>query len=587
MKFENQLLSKSNHIWEDQYINYEKLKSLVRKKIPAAPDSSSSDDTIKSTLPPETTPPTSTEDNNYDGSKKDGLMPPPPQPPSVDLDRWLNAPESISDTTKTSQQQQQQEKEIEVADEALIALIKRTILSELEKINSFFISQELEAKRRSKQLEEEWDEGLQGLRKDDWIKRVYQFCNFLEDLQSYVSLNQMGFRKILKKYDKYLNTTLTEDLGPIINEAYFSKSPVPRQLLLKAKRRLTASMPRSPKTRLSISGSLLTPQIPTFASLNLDALPAGLSRMWICLATDGLSQPISVPVMIAKGEYTGPVVGITAALHGNELNGIPLIHRLFREFDSSQLSGAVVAVIVANTPGYLRAQRGFSDGTDLNRMFPGKEMGTAAQVYVHSLMENIINRCHYVLDLHTASLGRANSLYVRTDMNNETTRRMARLQNPQIIVHNTGYDQSLRGAAVDRGIPAITVEIGNPQRFQERFIKFALIGVENILCSLEMVPREPEHPEYEPIVCSRSFWIFTTSGGILEVLPDVNTLVREGELIARVHTIFGDEKEFYHAPIDGIVIGKSINPVCQTGDRILHLGVFGDVFQRVSEDGHL
>lgn len=140
---------------------------------------------------------------------------------------------------------------------------------------------------------------------------------------------------------------------------------------------------------------------------------------------------------------------------------------------------------------------------------------------------------------------------------------------------------------MDRGIPAITVEIGNPQRFQERFIQFALLGVENILCSLEMVPREPQKPDYEPVVCSRSFWIFTTAGGILEVLPEINAYIKEGELIARIFDIFGDETDEYYAPANGIVIGKTINPVCQTGDRILHLGVFGRNFMPVTEDGHL
>lgn len=551
MKFGKQLLLKSNHAWADHYVSYQELKELIGEFRSSFQISQSNSAAIQET--------------EIIGDK-------------IESDTSCNDP--VVNTKKDMTRAMP-------IDETVLSKIKHRILIELEKVNLFFINQELEAKRKFKELEDAWDENLTGFLKDEWIKNVHQFCRHLEDLQNYVSLNQTGFRKILKKYDRHLKTTLEEELGSVISEAYFSKSSNPHQLLLDAKKRLTTNLPRSPKRRISISGSLLTPQVPTFASLNLDALPIGLSRMWICLSTDGLSQPISVPVMIAKGDYTGPVLGITAALHGNELNGIPLIHRLFRELDSSQLSGAVVAVIVANIPGYLRAQRGFSDGTDLNRVFPGKETGSASQVYVYNLMENIINRCHYVLDLHTASLGRSNSLYVRTDMNNETTRRMARLQNPQIIVHNTGYDRSLRCAAVDRGIPAITVEIGNPQRFQERFIKFALIGVENILCSLEMVPREPERPEYEPIICSHSFWIFTTSGGILDVLPEVNTFVSEGDIIARVYTIFGDEKEAYHAPLDGIIIGKSINPVCQTGDRILHLGVFGDVFQRVSEDGHL
>src|SRR6185312_4071931 len=112
---------------------------------------------------------------------------------------------------------------------------------------------------------------------------------------------------------------------------------------------------------------------------------------------------------------------------------IPLIHRLMsQELDCSALHGIVVAVPVANVPGYLASQRTFSDGTDLNRVMPGKRNGTTSQVYAVNLIDRIVSKMDYLIDLHTASKGRANSLYVRANMVNERTRRMARLQNPQV-----------------------------------------------------------------------------------------------------------------------------------------------------------
>lgn len=56
-------------------------------------------------------------------------------------------------------------------------------------------------------------------------------------------------------------------------------------------------------------------------------------------------------MQVACGAFTGPVVGITAAVHGNELNGIPLIHRLFHEIDCGTLCGTLVAIPVVNTLG--------------------------------------------------------------------------------------------------------------------------------------------------------------------------------------------------------------------------------------------
>ena len=165
-----------------------------------------------------------------------------------------------------------------------------------------------------------------------------------------------------------------------------------------------------------------------------------------------------------QGAFEGPILGITSALHGNELNGIPLIFRLIRELDIGVLQGTVVAVPVVNGPGFLRHSRYFHDGQDLNRLFPGNPKGNCGQQYVYQFLEKIVKKFDYNVDLHTASFGRINSLYVRADMNNRVTNNMAMLQEAQIIVHNTAPDGSMRSAAMKLGIPSITVEIGDPSR---------------------------------------------------------------------------------------------------------------------------
>ncbi len=85
-------------------------------------------------------------------------------------------------------------------------------------------------------------------------------------------------------------------------------------------------------------------------------------------------------------------------------------------------------------------QRGFLDNVDLNRMMPGKENGTTSQIYAHQFVTKIISKFEYLLDLHTACHGRVNSLYIRPDLEQDETRTLAFLQNPQIIVQK--YDES-------------------------------------------------------------------------------------------------------------------------------------------------
>ena len=61
-----------------------------------------------------------------------------------------------------------------------------------------------------------------------------------------------------------------------------------------------------------------TPTI-TVRELLLQDVPRGrLNRYWLHLVRDGLGMPVYIPVMIVRGKEDGPVLGLTAAVHGND-----------------------------------------------------------------------------------------------------------------------------------------------------------------------------------------------------------------------------------------------------------------------------
>ena len=91
--------------------------------------------------------------------------------------------------------------------------------------------------------------------------------------------------------------------------------------------------------------------------------------------------------------------------------------------------------------------------------------------------------------------------------------------------------------------------------------------------SPEIVDDEIEIPAKPTVLCKSSFWIYTDVGGLLTVWVDLREEVKKGQLIATIRDIFGHKIKDYLAPSDGIVIGKSVSPVNQTGGRILHLGI--------------
>ena len=296
-------------------------------------------------------------------------------------------------------------------------------------------------------------------------------------------------------------------------------------------------------------------------------------RRLVRLAEDGLGRSLCVPALIARGAHPGPILGVTAAVHGNELNGIPTIHRLFRLLDRAQLHGTVVGVPIVNVPAYMNRSRTLREGMDLNRLMPGRTRGHAGEQYAHHFRTRVLERLDYLVDLHTASFGRVNSLYVRANLDHPVARQMAFWQGPEIVVHNNAQDGTVRGAAMAAGIPAITVEVGDPQRFQRRLIRDSVSGLLNILAGLGLLHGQVPTDSDPPVVCGRSEWLHAEHGGLLEVYPSVTDMVAEGALLARVTNVFGDVVAEYAAPEAGIVVGKSSDPVCESGARVLHLGV--------------
>jgi len=308
--------------------------------------------------------------------------------------------------------------------------------------------------------------------------------------------------------------------------------------------------------------------------LRISSLDRGeIHRIHIQLSDNALGVPWRVPVIIIRGLEKGPTLGITAALHGDELNGISTIFKLIQEIDPKKLKGTLVLVPISNVPGYLMNKRYFSDNVDLNRIMPGKPEGVTSNLYAHQFTSKIISKFNYLLDLHTASHGRVNSLYIRADIDAEETRTLAYLQNPQIIVKKFDESGTLRSWANQNGIPAIIIEIGDSNAFQHTLIDETLGGILNTMKYLEMIDGEVEDMVKNATVCEHSYWIYSNKGGIVDVLPRLADEIKAGDVIAKVYDVFGQVKEIIKSDRSGIVIGKNFRPNCDAGTRILHLGV--------------
>ena len=183
--------------------------------------------------------------------------------------------------------------------------------------------------------------------------------------------------------------------------------------------------------------------------------------------------------------------------------------------------------------------------------------------------------------MHTASFGRENSLYVRAKLDDEVIAQMAKLQDADIILNSNGLPstndlipatRTMRAEAMLNGIPCITVEYGNPQVFQPEIVERGKTGIKNIMSWLKMIDLNIKNTS-NPIFCKKSYWIYINEGGYLDVKVKLKQQLKKGELIAILRNPFGKILKKYYCPEDGIVIGKSSNPINMNGGRIIHLGI--------------
>ncbi|MDH5367758.1 MAG: succinylglutamate desuccinylase/aspartoacylase family protein [Cyclobacteriaceae bacterium] len=319
---------------------------------------------------------------------------------------------------------------------------------------------------------------------------------------------------------------------------------------------------------------------------NLDVIQTstpGVSNFWLEMGVNTYGYPMLMPVIVIKGSSSGSTLGLTAGIHGNELNGIPIIHELLENIDFKKLKGTIIAIPGLNVFSIQVDERRFIDEEDLNRNFPGKKNGNRSQQYVSKINELILPSFDFMIDMHTASFGRINTMYARADLKNDTLKLLAKLQQPDIILNSIGAStangavsspRTMRAEAVLKGIPCITVEYGNPQVFQKELTERGLKGIMNTLNALEMYGNN-KHKELvdKATYCKKSYWIYMNEGGFLEVPVELNQRIQKGDKIGIVKDAFGNILNEYLAPEDGIVIGKSTNPSNMSGGRIIHLGI--------------
>jgi len=282
------------------------------------------------------------------------------------------------------------------------------------------------------------------------------------------------------------------------------------------------------------------------------------------------ATPVNVPVTVVRGRRSGPSLFLTAAIHGDELNGVEIVRRVMTGVDPDRLRGTLICVPVTNRAGFLSHSRYLPGRRDLNRYFPGHPQGNAAARIAHTLFTEIVSRATCGVDLHTASVGRTNLPHVRAEMSDGQVRKMARAFGIEIIIDSRGVPGTLRAAATHAGVPTIIFEAGETFRFQRNLVARGVTGIHSILAALRMTEGPAKAARFQ-VVVKTSEWIRAPRGGIADILVRPGELIYEGEEIASITNPFGREVSMVRSPLNGLIIGTTTVPMVNPGDAICHV----------------
>ena len=298
--------------------------------------------------------------------------------------------------------------------------------------------------------------------------------------------------------------------------------------------------------------------------------PGKRMRLYLDVARLPTGDWLSLPIVVLNGKKPGPTVWLDAAIHGDELNGIEIIHQLLDVLDARRLTGRVLAVPIVNVFGFVQQHRYLPDRRDLNRSFPGTARGSLAPRLAHLFLTEIVDRCEYGIDFHTGSLHRTNMPQVRAELNDPETRRVAEAFGAPILYRAGKIRGSLRAAAVKRGKHILVYEAGEPMRFERNAIEVGVRGALRVLGVLGMweAPDEDVEPGFEP---SRTSWVRAGRSGIFHIHVGLGDEVEKGTLLGVISDVASRKRMNVRARFDGMVIGLTHNPLVYQGDALVHL----------------
>lgn len=299
---------------------------------------------------------------------------------------------------------------------------------------------------------------------------------------------------------------------------------------------------------------------------------------------------IALPVHVINGHQPGPRLFVSAAVHGDELNGVEIIRRLLHHKALKRLNGSLIAIPVVNMFGLVQHSRYLPDRRDLNRSFPGSKQGPLASRLAWIFMEYIVKQCTHGIDLHTGASHRCNLPQVRANLDDHETRELAKAFGVPVIINSNVRDGSLRGTADQHGVISLLYEAGESLRFDEKSIRIGVRGILNVMHKLEMLPllrhKQSRRSAAGTFTARSNVWVRASHSGIFRSLKKLGDRVNMGALLGVITDptdMFDEGRYEVRAQASGLIIGKTNLPLVNEGDALYNIARIGETAGKTAE----
>ena len=282
---------------------------------------------------------------------------------------------------------------------------------------------------------------------------------------------------------------------------------------------------------------------------------------------------LKIPIIVESSKIDGPVVLFSAAIHGDEINGVEIVRQLIIQKINKPIIGTIICIPIVNMFGFVNKSREFPDGRDLNRVFPGSKTGSLASRFAYHILKDIMPVVDYAIDFHAGGASRFNAPQIRLAQNNVELKKLADVFNAPFTLYSKNIVGSFRNASEKLNVKMLLFEGGKSLDINNSVAEEGVNGVIRLLSYLKMLnPKtnvvQPLHPT---IYIEKSGWVRAKCSGLLHDYNTIGTFVKKGVVLGIITDPFGKFVQKVKAPNDGYIINANHSPIVYEGDAIYHI----------------